>query len=709
MGVFVYNTKQGNMAGYIINKKNNSIMFAIIYMAFCFLCIIYSEVLFANYFSQPKTWQDVASYQFELVEQNLEDGVLTNTYGISTPEQLAGLFIMDNNTNQSSNDKNVAFADSITSMDNPNEVSKINNEYILINDVDMSGRNWTPTENFTSIFNGNYHVISNLTITSSSLNYVGMVQKLTGTIKNIFLKNITVTNNNTSDISQGGAGSVAGECFGDIYNVTVLSGSITGPAYQNGCDRKTGGIAGALTNNGVIQNCINYATVSRSKASGGIVGRQYNGEVSFCYNYGVISNDTDAKNCDPSPRVGGICGDNTSSGGKIVLCVNYADITIGVIPTSCNGIMVGGIVGATEQAISKCANYGDVEAGYEKTVNVYSPLTYAGGIAGYANGCNISNCYNIADITVWADEVTGIKVTDKNILNKFDCTTYNDVLVYENSGAAWSYKQEMYYTREEPEVTEFNFASYGGGIAGYCSNSVIGCYTVGLVMGGGVHGYNISIKQKIKTFHSGLFGAAAETKYSEWMSFSAEFADQLYTQPIANCPNIVSSYYQYSSDNEYGIKMYIRTGNNFFNSLDYIDNAANGGIGAGISAFGPGKSYYLYVDKYSGVGRVSGFNYTEISGADEGNYNPSMLVRFKEKDGILTATSTIEGSNKDLSNSINSATNSVIFSMEIGGPNLDTSCKKLESELKSTHFTEAYWATNADINNGYPYLKELFW
>ena len=39
-----------------------------------------------------------------------------------------------------------------------------------------------------------------------------MVQRLNGTIKNLFLKKINVSNNRNAS-GQGGAGSVAGECY----------------------------------------------------------------------------------------------------------------------------------------------------------------------------------------------------------------------------------------------------------------------------------------------------------------------------------------------------------------------------------------------------------------------------------------------------------------------------------------------------------------
>ena len=159
------------------------------YITFIVVSIVYTAQLFIVYHPKLTTWQDVASYDFSLVDQTYEDGTLTNTYGISTPEQLAGVFSIDEYTQQNIDKANAAYADDITSIGSPNDVKQINNEYVLLNDVNMSGRSWTPTANFTGTFNGNYHVIQNLSISSSSYAYLGMVQRLSGTIKNLFLKN----------------------------------------------------------------------------------------------------------------------------------------------------------------------------------------------------------------------------------------------------------------------------------------------------------------------------------------------------------------------------------------------------------------------------------------------------------------------------------------------------------------------------------------
>ncbi len=500
------------------------------YITFIVVSIVYTAQLFTVYHPKLTTWQDVASYDFSLVDQTYEDGTLTNTYGISTPEQLAGVFSIDEYTQQNIDKANAVYADNITSIGSSNDVKQINNEYVLLNDVNMSRRSWTPTANFTGTFNGNYHIIQNLSITSSSHVYLGMVQRLSGTIKNLFLEDITVTNTNTSDIDQGGAGSVAGECYGDIKNVTVVSGTVTGPIETGGRegDIKVGGITGALTNNGNIINCHNYATVSRGKSLGGIIGRMYNGQVEHCYNYGNISNGGASKS-----YIGGICGYTTAA---ISLCMNYGDVT----STSDSSwgtnseVYAGGIVGYTDKSIDQCANRGNVVAGMSSI-----SATYAGGIVGYTTN-DITNCYNRGAVTSSANinsltniinrpenkkneiekkytinsNTSGFNLNDTESsmksylkrLNTFDnaITAFSDNIGiglghYVNAGNnTYSVSRQSIYgsssgaycveyfsmMRGDYSILSETKKAYAGGISGYSEKTIENCYSISSVVGG---------------------------------------------------------------------------------------------------------------------------------------------------------------------------------------------------------------------------------
>ena len=500
------------------------------YIAFLLVGIIYTTQLFTNNHPKLTTWQDVASYDFSLVDQTYEDGTLTNTYGISTPEQLAGAFNIDNYIQENLDKANAVYADNMESIGSPNQVKKISNEYVLLNDVNMSGRSWTPTEDYTNIFNGNYHVIKNLTITSSSYAYLGMVQRLSGTIKNLFLEKINVTNTNScSDTKQGGSGSVAGECYGHIINVTVLSGTIKGPSGTDEVDIKVGGITGAITKNntiyGTIQNCINYATVTNGKSIGGIVGISYESTIQSCYNYGTVSSSGNIET-----NIGGISGFN--SNGNISLCVNYGKVQFA--SGSPSKIHAGGVIGKSNMAIDQCANYGDVTAGTTST-----NTTYAGGIVGYTLN-NVSNCYNKGNIKSNAKEeaspniisrpenkknetekkytinsnTSGFNLNDtessmRSYLNRVN--SFNNVVsafsdnigiglgYYVNAGNnTYSVSRQSIYgsssgaycieyfsmMRGDYSIWSETKKAYAGGISGYSEKTIKNCYSISSVVGG---------------------------------------------------------------------------------------------------------------------------------------------------------------------------------------------------------------------------------
>ena len=650
------------------------IWFVLFYITFIFVAIIYSYQVFTNANIKQVTWQDVASYDFELVDQTYEDGTLTNTYGISTPEQLAGVFSIDEYTQQNIDKANAAYADDITSIGSPNDVKQINNEYVLLNDVNMSGRSWTPTANFTGTFNGNYHVIQNLSISSSSYAYLGMVQRLSGTIKNLFLKNINVSNNRNAS-GQGGAGSVAGECYGYIENVTVLSGSITGPQYYNNDDRKTGGITGALASGQVI-NCVNYASVTRSKFSGGIVGVQYSGTtIQFCYNYGTISN---GKN--DHPRSGGICGE---SYGTIKLCVNYGNVTSTTTPNGSGDVRAGGIVGYTTQSIDQCANFGTVTAGTSST-----DTTYVGGIAGYTDQ-SITNCCNLADVTGNAK----ITTTDSSTYN---CTTYSDIRVHQHQHFYWSWlTDEFFYTRSKPTITENTKKAYSGGIAGKASSAKY-CYSVGTVEGGYVYN-NASVSQSVKgiMYVNGFMSKGCPQTYT--FNDGPQWIESLYIQPIVpNCSSVQNCYYSSS-----------------ITTQDINSLLLTGGVGLYLK-ISIDWGYSILTMFTRGSGQESSLScdmdyLMNKAGQTEYDSNPGLLVKYYESNNYFYIKSTITNYyNDEKTNAENVNSHSTVFSTSIPQITVYGTSRTADS-IKTISLNSNYWSKNDNIFDGYPYLKNLYW
>ncbi|WP_442795079.1 GLUG motif-containing protein [Pelobium manganitolerans] len=152
------------------------------------------------------------------------------------------------------------------SINNATELAKIGTDpaypldasYKQTADINLSGyANWTPIGTFTGSYDGQYHSISNLTITGTGKSYQGLFSQLGegGQLKNLHLKNVNI--NLEGDSEEVGA--LVGYSRGQIYRVAVLSGTVKG--YE-----AVGGLAGWQ---------ISPATVSESYANVTVQGNSY--------------------------------------------------------------------------------------------------------------------------------------------------------------------------------------------------------------------------------------------------------------------------------------------------------------------------------------------------------------------------------------------------------------------------------------------------
>ncbi|MDE5555500.1 MAG: hypothetical protein K2J10_10005, partial [Muribaculaceae bacterium] len=133
---------------------------------------------------------------------------------------------------------------------------------VLENDIDMADVEFKPIEiNATIHFEGNNHVIKNLTASSTSSGNFGLFGEMKGEIKNLGLENVYVYTN-------WGCG---GGFIGTAGNVTIdncfTTGSINAAAV--------GGLIGAAHGNVVIKNSYSLANVNdlNNHYAGGLVGR----------------------------------------------------------------------------------------------------------------------------------------------------------------------------------------------------------------------------------------------------------------------------------------------------------------------------------------------------------------------------------------------------------------------------------------------------
>lgn len=204
------------------------------------------------------------------------------------------------------------------------------NHFLLVSDLDLNGKEWTPIGTYGNPFWGGFdgggHTITGMTITGDG-DYVGLFGECRNfTADSSYIKSVTVKGANISGHSHVGAIAGEGANISDCY-------SIENTICAAWC---VGGICGSLTGN--ISGCYNSSSVSGNSTAGGIMGSASSertvGVVEYCYNIGAVT----VRQQDSS--VGGITGASAHR-YNISNCLNCGKITG-------NGKNVGGIAGSTD-------------------------------------------------------------------------------------------------------------------------------------------------------------------------------------------------------------------------------------------------------------------------------------------------------------------------------------------------------------------------
>lgn len=207
------------------------------------------------------------------------------------------------------------------------------NHFLLVSDLDLSGKEWTPIGTdgnpFWGGFDGDGHTITGMTITGKEASYVGLFGECHNfTTASSYIKSVTVKGANISGKSFVGAIAGVGANISDCYSIenTICA------------RRQVGGVCGSLIGN--ISGCYNSSSVSGISTAGGIMGTASyegnvgNGVVQYCYNIGAVTVSQQ------DSYVGGITGASANK-YEISNCLNCGKITG-------NGKNVGGIAGSTD-------------------------------------------------------------------------------------------------------------------------------------------------------------------------------------------------------------------------------------------------------------------------------------------------------------------------------------------------------------------------
>ena len=285
----------------------------------------------------------------------------------------------------------------VTSADGLMNIAKLVNggksdiNITLDTDIDLTGKDWTPIgtnydNSYKGTFDGGGHTITGQTVTTYD-KYAGLFGWLNsaGTVKNVVMEGVQITNNHSS----GFAGGVVGNSWGTIENCSV-SGSVNGEVYV-----------------------------------GGVVGKQTSGSMTGCSSSATVKG---------TVNVGGVAGE---SWGSMTACYATGNVTLEIYPGK--DISGGGVVGFKGgNSVLACYATGNVNSKGSSTGNVH-----IGGLFGYkyatAIACYWKNNkeqgigYNKEGIVTEATKVDGTDVTWQKAVDAMNTAL-------QNAGSEWRYE-----------------------------------------------------------------------------------------------------------------------------------------------------------------------------------------------------------------------------------------------------------------------------
>lgn len=350
----------------------------------------------------------------------------TTSFFDSSPKKIGDYYIIENK------DHLVGLANDISKGRYYNGNHSAYLKYKLANDIDFNGSEFSSLGNyekwFMGEFDGDNHTIKNITLgcnDNGSNFYSALLSQIGGSaiIKNIILENVSFNecDQDTDWSCTGYRSPLVARAHGNsqILNCTVKNSDYSDKTklYR----KHIGGICGYFAGD-KIENCTNLANMTDITIGalnnemymhiGGIVGQADNGDILNCHNFGNISysfldqkgndnksNAIDAinNNSNSSVFVGGICGyaNINSNNREIMYCSNQGNLN--------SFQYAGGILAKNSYSdnnillIQECYNKGSVTAGTND-----APFAYAAGIMGVNNHSCISYCYNLGQVSAFA-------------------------------------------------------------------------------------------------------------------------------------------------------------------------------------------------------------------------------------------------------------------------------------------------------------------
>ena len=285
----------------------------------------------------------------------------------------------------------------------------------ISNDIDVSQAAYAPTASpigystsgdisFSAVLNGNNHMISNISMSSTSYG-VGLFAYLhSTTISNLVISGSFVTTTGVADGRTHSAGALAMYSNGDIYLSSVSNqADVTGVG-------KVGGLLGWSDGTVHLVGSRNSGTISASDYAGGLVGyAASDANITSSYNTGTVSTDyyagglvgfTSTANITSSYNTGSVSADY-DAGGLVGFAYNNANITSSYNTGSVSGDDdIGGLIGLGKGIIYASFNSGAISGS--------ATSTDIGGLIGDAGATTISNAYNTGAITAAGTDIGGL-------------------------------------------------------------------------------------------------------------------------------------------------------------------------------------------------------------------------------------------------------------------------------------------------------------
>ena len=396
----------------------------------------------------------------------------------------------------------------------------------------------TSSQPFIGTFDGNNKTISGLYINDSNkdnvglFGYIGKNSTATGTVKDVILADSYVRGNEN-------VGGICGRNNGGTIEQSTNQATVTG--YE-----QVGGICGY--NSGNITNCTAGGSVSTTSGDyvGGICGYNTEGTVKSCtsgctvegkgistggicgYNWGGLLGCRNTGTVSGKRWVGGVCGENRSSGNGIQGCYNEGAVF--------GTMSVGGVCGTNNENLQGCYNEGAVSGSMS-----------VGGVCG-TNNANLQECYNNGKVSGAESAVGG-------------------VCGFNNSGTV----KGCYNTGEVSGTTQ-----NVGGVCGYNYATVENCYylagTSEKAVGGGNDGTNCASKTETE-FRNGAvayllqaaLGAGAEQVWGQRIDTGTGETDKT---PVLNS---TPDYMVYPAATDSLCKRYSNKSDQTFNEHEYDD------------------------------------------------------------------------------------------------------------------------------------------